>query len=283
MRPGLFRAKALDRLSSPDQLDQLVRITSPESWLAFIALAAVIVAALVWGGAGSVPRTVAGQAILTEPGGITNVPATAAGLVTGLDVDPGQVISAGEVVARIQPAGDAGTPHVGTPGATSTIPIRSPRDGRVVELLASPGDIVNIGDLIISLESDDDEIVAYVYVPDGPGKQIDPGMRVQLSPSSVDSAQYGYLIGTVERVSEYPVTERGLMQLLSNDQLVQRFLDDGPILQVIVTIEEDPSTPSGYKWSSPKGPPFELSNGTLATGAVVLDEQRPLDFVLPGL
>jgi HlyD family secretion protein len=52
---------------------------------------------------------------------------------------------------------------------------------------------------------------------------------------------------------------------------------------VIVTIEEDPATPSGYKWSSPKGPPFELSHGTLATGAVVLDEQRPLDFVLPGL
>jgi multidrug efflux pump subunit AcrA (membrane-fusion protein) len=253
VRPGLFRAKALDRLSSPDQLDQLVRITSPRSWLAFIALAAVIVAALVWGAVGSVPRTVSGQAILTQPGGVTNVPATAAGLVTRVEVDPGQVVSAGQVIAQLQPSGDTGTPHAGTPVAGTSIPITSPRDGRVVELLSSPGDIVDVGDLVISLEGEQDDIIAYVYVPDGPGKQIDPGMRVQLSPTSVDSSQYGYLIGTVASVSENPVTERGLTQLLSNDQLVQRFLDNGPILQVIVTIEEDPATPSGYKWSSPMG------------------------------
>ena len=278
MRPGLFRAKALRRLSSPDQLDQLVRITSPRSWLALVALAAVIVAALVWSVAGSVPRTVSGEAILTEPGGITNVPVTAAGLIFGVEVAPGEVISEGQVVARLHP-----TTSAGTPAATTAIPVTSPRDGRVVELLASPGDIVDVGDLIISIEGADDVVVAYVYVPDGPGKQVEPGMRVQLSPASVDASQYGYLIGRVERVSEYPATERGLTQLLSNDQLVQRFLDEGPTLQVIVTLEEDPATPSGYRWSSPEGPPFEVSHGTLATGAIVLDEQRPIDFVLPGL
>jgi multidrug resistance efflux pump len=264
-----------------------MRVTSPRSWLMFLALAAVILAALLWGFVGRVPRTVSGQAILAQPGGITNVVATAPGMVTEVMVAPGDLIAPGQVIARLQALADlddvpaAGA--VASPVADRSIAVVSPQRGRVVELLVDPGNVVDIGDPVASFEGDDDTVIAFMYVSDAVGKQIDPGMKVQVSPATVDASQYGYLVGRVESVSEYPVTERGLTRLLDNDQLVRQLLSDGPVLQVVIELEENPATESGYTWSSPKGPPYELSHGTFAEAAIVLDEQRPIELVLPGL
>ena len=49
MPPALFRQEALDRLSSPDQLDQLMRVADPKRWIALTAIGALIVGVLVWG------------------------------------------------------------------------------------------------------------------------------------------------------------------------------------------------------------------------------------------
>ncbi len=290
MRPGLFRAKALERLSSPEQLDQAIRVTSPRSWLAFLGLAVVVVAAVVWGFVGSVPRTVAGEGILVEPGGILEVVTTAPGVVVEVPVRAGDVVQQGQVVAWLQgtantPGGPDGGAAVGaaaTPGG-QRVPVTSLFGGRVVEFLVGQGNFIAVGDPVLTLEGLDDRITAYLYVPDGPGKQIEPGMEVRISPSTVDRSQYGAMIGRVEAVSEFPVTERGVMRLLENEALAGRFLDDGPMLEVVVRLVEDAGTTSGYRWSSPDGPPIALSPGTLADGEVVLEEQRPANLVLPGV
>jgi biotin carboxyl carrier protein len=286
VRPGIFRAKALDRLSSPDQLDQLMKVTSARSWLAMIALAAVIAAAVVWGFVGNLPRSVSGQAILTQPDGIRNIVTTIPGVVAELRVAPGDEVKQGQVIALVSPLPGQGETNAqgatASPAVPELIPVASTNDGHVVEMLAAPGTLLDVGDPVLSLESEKGALMAFVYVSDGPGKQVEPGMEVQVSPSTVESSQYGFMIGRVVSVSEYPVTELGLSALLANNQLTQRFLSDGPVLQVMVELVEDPATPSGYKWSSSDGPPFELTNGTLASGSVVLNEQRPVDFVLPG-
>jgi hypothetical protein len=285
VRQGLFRAKAQERLSSPEQLDQLMRVTSPRSWLVLLGLAAIIIAALIWAFVGQVPRTVSGQAILMQPGGLTNVVAQAPGVVAELTVQPGDRVEEGQIIAHLHPLATfttTGAP-VATPVGDLSINVLSPIGGEVVEMLSSPGDVLNIGDAVVSLEGLDDVTVGYVYVTDAEGKQIEPGMEVQLSPVTVDESQYGYLIGTVQSVSEYPVTLRGLVNLLQNERLAEQFLDEGPVLQVVVTLTADPSTASGYAWSSPDGPPFQLSHGTLASGSIVIDEQRPMQFVLPQL
>ncbi|MGA1194869.1 MAG: hypothetical protein ACO36I_00070 [Candidatus Latescibacterota bacterium] len=43
----IFRQAALDRLSSPDQLDQLMRVTTPKGWIALMALCSVLLAATI--------------------------------------------------------------------------------------------------------------------------------------------------------------------------------------------------------------------------------------------
>lgn len=263
-----------------------MRVTSPRSWLILVGLAAVVMAAVLWGFVGNVPRTVSGQSILIQPGGLTRAVATSPGLVVEVTAIPGEEVEHGDVVAwLVDPSGsdvDDLTGASATPAGGSRIAVTSPVAGRVIEVLTSPGHVLDIGDPVISLEGISESVVAMVYVDDGPGKQIEPGMRVQVSPSIVDKSQYGYIRGTVVSVSEYPVTRLGLMQLLENEPLVDRILDDGPVLQVQVELDTNPSTPSGLQWSSPEGPPYEISHGTLAEANIVIDEQRPIQYVVPG-
>jgi HlyD family secretion protein len=92
---------SLERLSSPEQLDMLTRVTTPTGWLSLVVLGAILAMALVWGFWGSIPIKVRGQGILLSQGGIANVVTLGAGQVTEVVVKPNDQVRRGQVVARI--------------------------------------------------------------------------------------------------------------------------------------------------------------------------------------
>ncbi len=65
-RHSLFRQESLERLSSPEQLDQLMQIVTPKSWIPLGTLGLLIVAGLIWSVVGRIPITVSGQGLLVE-------------------------------------------------------------------------------------------------------------------------------------------------------------------------------------------------------------------------
>ena len=65
---SLFRATALDRLSSPEQLDERLRIVSPRTWFAFAALVGLLLAAGAWSVFARIPVRVSGEGIFQSPG-----------------------------------------------------------------------------------------------------------------------------------------------------------------------------------------------------------------------
>jgi HlyD family secretion protein len=100
-REKLFRKVALERLSSPEQLDQLMRVISPLGWLALLPLIGLIVMAVIWGWFGSIPTKVAGKCILINPVGLADVTSLTAGRVTEVAVRVGDIVHVGELVARV--------------------------------------------------------------------------------------------------------------------------------------------------------------------------------------
>jgi hypothetical protein len=66
MQRRIFRKSALDRLASPEQLDQLIQITDLRGWLALVALSVLVAVALIWGVAGEILITVDGTGILQD-------------------------------------------------------------------------------------------------------------------------------------------------------------------------------------------------------------------------
>lgn len=67
----LFRKTSLDRLSSPEQLDALMQVTSPKGWVALLAIGGLLFMALLWGVWGSIPTRIMGTCILIDQAGIS--------------------------------------------------------------------------------------------------------------------------------------------------------------------------------------------------------------------
>lgn len=105
----IFRRVALERLSSPEQLDQLISLTSPIGWLALAAITILLSAIVAWGIFGSVPTRVSGAGILVARGGqVFDAMAPASGTVATVAVI-GASVKKGDVVAsldRTQPEQD---------------------------------------------------------------------------------------------------------------------------------------------------------------------------------
>src|ERR1019366_7386146 len=101
MAPELFRKSALARLDSPEQLDQLMEVTDTRGWWTLSALAALVVAALLWSVLGRISTTVQGTGILLREGGVFDVQTTAGGQVMELRVVEGQTVNAGDVIGRV--------------------------------------------------------------------------------------------------------------------------------------------------------------------------------------
>jgi len=72
MQKPIFRKAALERLSSPEQLDQLMQVTTAKGWLALIALTGLLVMVVIFGFVARVPITVTGQCILLDSGGVNS-------------------------------------------------------------------------------------------------------------------------------------------------------------------------------------------------------------------
>jgi HlyD family secretion protein len=163
------------------------------------------------------------------------------------------------------------------------VDVVSPYRGRVLELMVNRGDLVNPGAPMLNLEVVSEELLVVLFVPAAMGKRVQPGMPVRVSPSTVNSEEYGYMQGRVSWVAEFPSTARGMTRLLANEALVSRLMASGPPIQVNVALTPDPATPTGYRWSSARGPNLKISSGTLAGGNVVVRQDHPIGLLVPTL
>jgi HlyD family secretion protein len=102
----IFRASAVERLSSPEQLDQLIAVTRPADWAGALVVGFCFVAVLVWGVVGHIPTRVAGEGILiSNAGRLVDAVSTVGGRLASVDVAVGDHVSQGEIVARIAQTG----------------------------------------------------------------------------------------------------------------------------------------------------------------------------------
>ena len=49
MNDKIFRKKSIDRMSSPEQLNDYIKVTNPGVWMALAAIVILLVGVCVWG------------------------------------------------------------------------------------------------------------------------------------------------------------------------------------------------------------------------------------------
>jgi HlyD family secretion protein len=98
---SIFRQAVLDRLASPEQLHTLMKVTDARGWLALLGCGALLATALTWGVLGSVPTKVHASGILIHSGGLADVVANTTGQIVALEVDAGDLVQKGQVIAQL--------------------------------------------------------------------------------------------------------------------------------------------------------------------------------------
>jgi HlyD family secretion protein len=415
----IFREAALERLSTPDRLDQGLTIVGSAGWIALAGLVALIVGGTIWSLTIKVPITVPGSGILLEPGGMLEVTTGSRGRLVSFSVTPGAEIAKGMEIARFDQSeiasqlttaeaelkdlkaereqisafqsrkrpmlaaasnqkrqayeehikflevrlkqlaerdkgnldllakgfiasqkvldtqleiGQAdeqrsrdvnglreldldetkqklqddqeilqidikiGSAQRKVEGLAEQLVresvVKSPYAGRVVELKVKPGEIVERGASMFTLipkeeataaDKARDELTAVVYVAPGEGKQIKAGMPVALSVSTAPREEFGFLMGKIRWVAEVPSTPEGMMYTLKNKQLVTNLSNNAAPIEVVVELERDSATPSGYRWSSSRGPDLKINGGTLTQADIELRGLPLLSLVIPPL
>lgn len=68
MNQSIFREKSMDRISSPEEIDDYMKVTSPGMWMVFVAIILILAAVLVWSVTGKIEENllVAGQTLTEE-------------------------------------------------------------------------------------------------------------------------------------------------------------------------------------------------------------------------
>lgn len=411
-KQGIFRKVALDRLSSPERLDQLIQVTGPRAWLALVALVVLLAAFTGWGILGSISTRVRGQGILLG-GNVYDVTPTWPGRVVALNVEVGGAVAAGDLVAELaQPEltqqienararlADLEAEHAyvesvgerelatqqafygerranlernieeldgllgliadqlaaeerlfaqGLVTPEQLIPVRqrhstartqlaatraeltqvgldeinarfvierrritseqavhdaertlrqlendhlarskifSAYSGRVLEIAVDVGSVITPGQSVIKIaltENDVGALRAVLYVSADDGKRVEPGMQILVAPSTVRPEEYGYLLGRVRRIADFPATQEGMQRVLKNDQLVRQLSSVGPPFELEAELTRDPVSPSGYAWTSGGGPSVSVLDGTPVLGLVIVETRRPVEMVIPGI
>lgn len=161
--------------------------------------------------------------------------------------------------------------------------VRAYNRGRVTEVLVDKGDYVMPGKPLIRAESVEGDHEALCYVPADKGKKILPGTSIRVSPSTVRAEEYGYILGRVVEVSSHPVTRDKVLSEVGNEKLVDSMFDKGAVIEVLAELERDPTSPSGYRWSSSHGPDLSVESGTLCSASIVLERDRPIRLLIPFL
>jgi HlyD family secretion protein len=414
MAAGFFRKAALEKLSTPEKLDQLIKVTSPRGWIALLTIAIALGIGIAWSFLGNVQTKLNVVGVLLG-GEIYEVVATSQGQLISLNVNIGDFVREGDVIANVeQPElfqqieeqkaslkereldlqqllsyGNQDTRLQGqlvqqqrsaielqTTSENKNLEflrnqleteknllkqglitnsqvvnteqqieasknaierlksqmvetssqklnigfdlqqkinvnkqriaetqrrlkhleerydlqtnIRSSYAGEVVEVLTDAGIIVGQGTPLFKLKNQnqiagDDKLKGVLYIPAQDGKKITEGMDALVVPSTVQPQEYGFMKGKVTYVSDFPITQKGMMMTVKNDQLVQGLLSMGALFEVYVEFEKDDEAFSGFRWTSAKGPKIAINEGTSCTGKITVKSEPPATMVVPAL
>lgn len=103
-----FRKGAQDKLSSPEQLDQLIQVVRPKGWVALIGCGLFLITFVLWAIFGKIPIEIEGNGIILTERGIFGITSSAEGIVKSINIKEGQWVDKDSVIATLDNSGKKG-------------------------------------------------------------------------------------------------------------------------------------------------------------------------------
>jgi len=272
----LYRKKALEQISNPEQLNKAFVITSPLSWLALVGVTLIIVVTVVWSFAGRIPETVTLNGKIVSATGSTNAVYTdEGGIVQQIYVCAGNSVARGDPVIRLFANGE-------------NKDVLSDQEGVVTKLNVQIGNTVTSGKPVLYVspvvqEGGDQVAVCYASSStssDDAGK-IELGMEAYVSMPSTDSQTCGHMTGHVINIDRYTTSSDSMAELFSDSQVASDISKNGAVKAVTIelVLADGPlaDATNGYEWSNSKGNRIAVNNGDSITVRIITREVQPIE------
>ena len=78
-------------------------------------------------------------------------------------------------------------------------------------------------------------------------------------------------------MDDYVTSIDEMKQLLQEDTVVNALAQSGPVVLVVVHLDEDESAANKYLWSNSKGGSLDLRDGSLCAVTIVTESMRPIE------
>ena len=101
MAREIFRTEALEKLSSPEDLERPFELLPAKSWMALAAIVLTVLGAGIWSYFGRIPETVDGPGVLISPGRVRSLQSSYGGQIIDLKIRVGQAVAKNDLLAVI--------------------------------------------------------------------------------------------------------------------------------------------------------------------------------------
>jgi hypothetical protein len=262
----LYRKSALERMANPEQLDKVLKVTSPMSWIALLGITLIIVVTIIWSFVGTITETITAKGIVSAVVGSNSIYTEDAGKVVSIRVREGDEVHLGDPVMTYRNA------------SNDVVEVFSDQVGIVSDLVVKKDDEFTPGKDVVRISpiAHDSQIVV-CYVPLAKAKKLERGMQVNITLDSLDSNSYGNMVARVINIDAYATPKDGMNSVIGKDNnLESTFNKDGAVVAVACELFPSADTVSGFYWSNAKGASVNVKNGSLVTAKIVTDEVAPI-------
>jgi hypothetical protein len=282
-----------------ENIDRMMVIIGIKAWLALGMALLVFAAALLWGLFGTMQIREEVSGVLVRSGKLISIYAADEGVlldfvpVQGMFVEKDQALARIEkydLVSEINALLNSGAPASLIEEKRTELLHESRivtwEAGRVLDAYAHRGDYVHRGQKLLTISKEAERSKALeclLYIPADQMGQIKKGLPVSVYPASINKRTYGNMTGTVNLISEYPVTRQYLYDRLNSENLADYFLkNDSACYEVYLNLVSSEDTATGYEWTTSLGPAQAFGDLTLCAASIVIDELRPIDVFFLG-
>jgi multidrug resistance efflux pump len=295
MESNLFRKSSLERISSPERLNEYIKITHPGVWSVILGCLALLAAVGFWGFYGSIPDSIRSGGIIFPQNGVAAIIPAVGGRIGDMRVKVGDFVEAGQILAMIPQEDILGQirdlKNNVKPDEKQIAALISEYENRsiivspvsgVVLSARSANETVSSTEAIASIVkqekyANDKQVIC--YIPTLTAKKLKEGMEVQVSPDFAPREEYGYMQGHVTSIGTYPVSEADVLSAVGSRQYAMGLLPQGNSVEVRVTLTVDPGSQDKIKWSNKKGESIPLSIGTNCNLLIVVKNYKPYELV----
>lgn len=202
---SIFRARALEQVDVPVQVDNLLPLTPARLWLALGAIGLVIVAFVAYAAVTVTVVSVSGTGRAVASPGLVRAVSPAGGILADVTVASGAAVTRGAVIAS------------GTAADGSVLEVRAPIDGTLWQALATRGETVLPGAVVATILPPGSDAEVLVALDESDAAAAAGAVEIRITDSNGAQST-----GTISGITDAPIpsaiAEARIEQPLGTDQ-----------------------------------------------------------------